>query len=54
MKLKLIPFKNLKYISIVYVHGFMGDEETFYDFPELIKVTMKLYKVVVINMVIVI
>ncbi|ORX82258.1 hypothetical protein BCR32DRAFT_292754 [Anaeromyces robustus] len=45
----LTPFLDEKTIMIVYVHGFLGNNNTFHDFPELIKATMKLYNVRVIN-----
>jgi len=45
----LVPFKYVKKITIVYIHGFMGDDETFYDFPEFLKNTLELYKVKVFN-----
>jgi len=49
MSKHLVPFKYLKKITIVYIHGFMGDDETFYDFPEFLKNTLELYKIKVTN-----
>ncbi|ORY41471.1 hypothetical protein LY90DRAFT_672020 [Neocallimastix californiae] len=46
---KKVPFTEKKNISIVYVHGFRGGKNTFWDFPELLKKSMKTYNVEVNN-----
>jgi len=46
---KKVPFTDKKNVSIVYVHGFRGGKNTFWDFPDLLKKSMKIYNVEVNN-----
>jgi len=45
----LTPFLETKTVIIVYVHGFLGTKNTFHEFPDLLKESLKLYNVRVIN-----
>jgi len=45
----LTPFLETKTVIIVYVHGFLGNNNTFHEFPDLLKESLKLYNVRVIN-----
>ena len=48
----LTPFLETKTVIVVYVHGFLGDNNTFHEFPNLLKDSLKLYNVRIINKVI--
>ncbi|ORY76153.1 hypothetical protein LY90DRAFT_665659 [Neocallimastix californiae] len=45
----LTPFLETKTVIVVYVHGFLGDNNTFHEFPNLLKDSLKLYNVRIIN-----
>jgi len=45
----LTPFLETKTVIIVYVHGFLGTDNTFHDFPDILENSMKLYNVRIIN-----
>jgi len=45
----LTPFLDKKQVTIVYVHGFLGNKHTFHEFPELLKDALKIYNIEVFN-----
>jgi len=45
----LTPFLDRKEVTIVYVHGFLGNKRTFHEFPELLKNALSIYNVKVTN-----
>jgi len=50
----LTPLLEPKTVIIVYIHGFLGSKNTFHEFPDLLKESMKLYNINIINKVIII
>ncbi|KAL6618272.1 hypothetical protein U3516DRAFT_628295 [Neocallimastix sp. 'constans'] len=45
----LTPLLEPKTVIIVYIHGFLGSKNTFHEFPDLLKESMKLYNINIIN-----